>query len=422
MRIGIIGAGFTGLAAANQLLKKGHKIEVFESAAVPGGLAAGFRQKGWKWPLEKHYHHIFESDRAIINFASELKHKITFIVATTSTLTSKGIYPLDTPISLLHFPGLSLLDKIRVGICIGFLRLTPVWKPLERVKAERYLKDWMGDRAWKALWQSLFEKKFGRFHKGVPASWFWARIKKRSKKLGYPIGGFTGLADKATKHIKRFGGEFHFNTSINRISRKYGIIYLRTNEGKEYVFDKVICTLPSVLFANITPTLPSDYVKSLGRLKGIGAVTLVLTLKKHLLKDVYWLNIGLEDFPFLALVEHTNLISPAHYKGERVAYVGNYLEAGHPFFKLSAKELMEEFSPYLVKINPDFRKSWIKKAEVFKTNFAQPIVTLNYSKRIPPLKTPIEGLYLANIQQVYPWDRGTNYAVELGEKVAELIG
>ena len=120
-------------------------------------------------------------------------------------------------------------------------------------------------------------------------------------------------------------------------------------------------------------------------------------------------------------VEHTNLVSSSSYGKDKIVYVGNYLDVSHRYFKLTDKELIKEFEPYLRKVNQGFRRSWIKKAEVFKTGFAQPIITLNYSKKLPALKTPIEGVYLANIQQVYPWDRGTNYAVELGEKVAELI-
>ena len=82
---------------------------------------------------------------------------------------------------------------------------------------------------------------------------------------------------------------------------------------------------------------------------------------------------------------------------------------------------MKDFFPYLTRINPRFKKNWINKAYLFKAPFAQPIVPLNYSKIIPSHETPIAGLYLSNIQQVYPWDRGTNYAVENGERVARLV-
>jgi len=421
MRVAIIGAGFTGLAAAKKLSEKGYEVTVFEAAGVPGGLASGFKNPGWKWPLEKHYHHIFESDWAIRNFASELKHKIVFKEVTTSTLTPHGIFPLDSPKALLTFPGLDLVAKLRVAAVLAFLKITPFWKPLEAVSTKAFLRMWMGETAWKVLWQDLFKKKFGKYYSGVPASWFWARIKKRSKKLGYPRGGFEGLANKAVRYLKKEGAILYFDTSINRIARKDNKVSLKTASGEEFIFDRVICTLPSPLFERIMVGLPSGYRNKLIGLKGIGAVTLVLSLKENLLKNVYWLNVGEGNYPFLAVVEHTNLIRSNNYGDDKIVYIGNYLDTGHKYFGLNAKELLEEFMPYLKFVNPDFKVSWIKKVDVFKTGFAQPIITLNYSKKLPALKTPIEGVYLANIQQVYPWDRGTNYAVELGEKVAQLI-
>ena len=102
-------------------------------------------------------------------------------------------------------------------------------------------------------------------------------------------------------------------------------------------------------------------------------------------------------------------------------YVGNYKPVGDKFFDMTEKELINLFIPYLKKINKNFKKSWIKKSWVFRANFAQPIFHLDYSKNALSVETPMGGLYLANMQLVYPWDRGTNYAIELGEKVAEAI-
>lgn len=421
MKVAIIGAGFTGLAAALKLLKKGHEVTIFEAAAVPGGLASGFKERGWNWSLEKHYHHIFESDWAIRNFASRLGHKMVFKETTTSTITPHGIFPLDSPGAIFSFPGLSLTDKLRVAGVLAYLKLTPFWKPLEGITAEKFLRRWMGKNSWSILWKDLFEKKFGKYYLGVPASWFWARIKKRSKSLGYPTGGFQALAENAVEGIRRKGGIFHFDTSISQITRKGKKVNLRTGVTEELLFDRVICTLPSPIFAAIVRGLPENYLRRLTSLKGIGAITMILGLKKNLLKGTYWLNVGNGNYPFLAVVQHTNLVNSSAYSKEKIVYVGNYLETTHKYFKVTDQALFTEFEPYLRQVNPDFRKSWVKKMRVFKTGFAQPIISLNYSRKLPSLETPIKGVYLANIQQVYPWDRGTNYAVELGEKVAELI-
>jgi protoporphyrinogen oxidase len=422
MRIGIIGAGFTGLAAAYSLVKKGHQVVVYEKEQGPGGLAIGFKSANWLWPLEKHYHHLFVSDSAIIDLAGEVNHRIVFKRPQTSVFVDGRIYQLDSPISLLSFDKLSFLSRIRTGLVLAYLRFTHFWKPLEKVSARDFLMLTMGRQSWRILWEALFIKKFGRFADAVPASWFWARIKKRSASLGYPDGGFESLARSVEKKIIKSGGEFIYQSPVETISRRNKKIILKVG-GKPRAFDRVICTLPTPFFIKIAKGLSRNYIKGYSRLSGLGAVNLVLVLKhKFLSGGTYWLNINEAKFPFLGIMEQTNFVSKSRYKGETIVYIGNYLEPSHPYFSASADSLLKKFTPFLKRINPKFSRIWVKKALVFKAPFAQPIITRDYSKKIPPLKTPIKGLYLANIQQVYPWDRGTNYAVELGQKVAHLIG
>jgi len=88
---------------------------------------------------------------------------------------------------------------------------------------------------------------------------------------------------------------------------------------------------------------------------------------------------------------------------------------------LSDKQLLEIYLPALQKINPEFSRDWVKKVWVFKTNYAQPVPLVNHSKNIPAIQTPIEGLYFASMSQVYPWDRGTNFAVEIGRRAARMM-
>jgi protoporphyrinogen oxidase len=124
--------------------------------------------------------------------------------------------------------------------------------------------------------------------------------------------------------------------------------------------------------------------------------------------------------PILAIVEHTNFMDKKHYNNEHLIYLGNYMPQTDPRFGMSADELLKLYDPWLKKINPTYKSSIIGY-RLFKAPFAQPIIPPNYSKNVPPLKTPLENVFLANIEQVYPWDRGTNYAVELGQKVSDLI-
>lgn len=422
MKVGIIGAGFTGLAAAYRLCQNDHNVTLFEKQKLPGGLAIGFRDKNWQWSLEEHYHHLFPSDWAIRNLAKEINHKIIFKRLITSSFIDGKVYQLDSVKSLLSFGKLSLLDRLRTGVALAYFKFSPSWNDLEKVTASKLLKKTMGKKSWEVLWEPLLSAKFGKHKDKISAAWFWARIKKRSPKLGYPEGGFRELVKNISQNIERKGGKIFYNTTVLTIYSKQNNIYIKTGNNKIFKFDRVICTLPTPFFLKITKGLSKDYIKKLSPLRGLGATNLILVLKDKLLEDnTYWLNIHNPKYPFLAVVEHTNFMEPKHYQNERLVYIGNYLEPSHEYFQKSEKELIDEYFPYLKKINPKFKKSSIKKAWFFKATFAQPIVPLNYSKIMPKFSTSIPRLFLVNIQQVYPWDRGTNYAVELGEKIAKKI-
>ena len=152
----------------------------------------------------------------------------------------------------------------------------------------------------------------------------------------------------------------------------------------------------------------------------MGALVLVLALKHRLTEGHYWINVPAgEGLPFMGLVEHTNYVSRKHYGDDHLVYCGDYLPPDHPYFDYSKEQLLETYLPGLLKINPDFDLDWIRASWMFTEKYAQPVPTLDHSHNIPALKTPIPGLWLANMSQVYPWDRGSNYAVEMGRRVAQ---
>jgi protoporphyrinogen oxidase len=150
-------------------------------------------------------------------------------------------------------------------------------------------------------------------------------------------------------------------------------------------------------------------------------VVMTLALKQSLTGGIYWINMLKSEFPFLSLVEHTNFIDRAHYGGDHLVYCGDYLEPGHEYFRLSRDELLARFLPALKRVNPAFKPDWIRDVWLHREPYAQPIVTVNHSRNIPPIATPVKGLYWASMSQVYPWDRGTNFAVEIGQKAAGAI-
>jgi len=423
MKIGIIGAGFTGLAAALELQKAGHQVTVIEKDAQPGGLAIGYKEKNWEWTLEKHYHHWFTNDKFVLNLAEETGQKVIIKRPRTSVFLEGDTYQLDSPTAILRFPRLPLPDKIRMAGVLGFLRFNPYWKPLEKVPAIPVLSKAMGKRAFSMLWEPQLRNKMGKYADEISLVWFWTRIYKRTPSLAYPEGGFLTFANHLVGKIKEANGEVLFNTETVAIhdDKKTTVTVLKNGKKATLPFDKVIVTLPSFLFLKLTPQLPDSYRSKLQRLRGLGATNMVIRLKKPLMQDgTYWLSICKKNSPVMVVVEHTNLISKTHYDNEHLVYVGNYPEADSEEFSASKEELLKRYDPILKRINPGYKKDIIDY-EVFRAPFAQPIVPVNYSTFIPAMTTPLPHVFLANIEQVYPWDRGTNYAVELGQKVANLI-
>jgi len=421
MKVGIIGAGFGGLAAGYWLARNKADVTIFESDDKPGGLAVGFQAPKWRWSMEWHYHHWFTNDHAILNLAKEIGYPVVTVHPKTSTYYNGRIYQLDSPISLLKFSELSFFDRIRTGMVIAYLKLNPNWKMLEGITAKDFLIKYMGQKSWDVLWYPLFIKKFDKYYDKIAASWFWTRINKRTPSLVYPEGGFIKFALALDRAVREHNGTILYKTPVLKVEKKGNKFMVKTNRSTMQ-FDKVMVTLPTPIFTKIVDKLPLGYKKELQALQGIGAVNLVLSLKHKFLEDgTYWLNINDTIFPFLALVEHTNFMDKKRYNNEHLLYIGNYLPQDHKYFVSRGEDLFSEFLPYLKTINPSFNKSWVNKIDIFKAPFAQPIIPLNYSKNIPKFETPIKGLYLCNIQQVYPWDRGTNYAVELGQKVAKII-
>lgn len=412
MKVVILGAGFTGLTAALRLLQAGHEVIVLEKEERVGGLAAGFSRPGWKWPLEKAYHHWFTNDSAVLNLSRELNHPILIVRPSTEVFIENNLTPFDSPVSLLKFSYLPFVDRLRTGVVTLFLKLSPNLPYFETQQALPWLNRFMGKKVTSLIWEPLFSGKFGNFKEEISLTWFWARIKKRTPSLAYPEGGFEIFAEKLAAKVRDLGGKIILNTEVTGITSSPKGCTVKVNNG-QYTGDKVISTLPSPIFSKITKA-------PLPKIAHLHALNLILVLKKPFMKKTYWLNITDKNFPFLVLAEHTNFMNPKHYGGEHLLYIGNYLPEGHPYLKMSAQKLFKVYEPFLKKINPTFNSSLLT-LNVFFTPFAQPIVDIAYKGKIPDFHSPLKNIYLANMDMVYPWDRGTNYAVELGEKVATMV-
>lgn len=433
-RIAIVGGGLTGLAAAYDLMNRPANglppphVTIYEASPQLGGLAAGFRGRPeWEWPLEHFYHHLFTNDDAILALTKELglSHLLQIHSPTTAMYVQGKNYPFDSPLRLLKFPHLSLFNKLRMGLVIAYLRYhpNPPWRTFDKLLADQWLERWMGSTAYQSLWRPMLQGKFDKHYAEVNLAWFWARIYKRTPKLGYYQGGFQAFIDGLARKVRELGAVLHTSIPVTSIRPlPDGGFRVDSTDLPNADYDMVLSTVSPALMQRLTPDLPESYLGQLAKLKSMGAVVLTVAINRQLMPHVYWVNVPKPaGLPFLALVEHTNMISPTHYGGDHLLYIGNYLDTDHPQFQMSAEELLAEFTPHLTHFNPHFQAEWVTGVWVHKAAYAQPVPPVGYADMIPDVRTPLPGLYFASMSQVYPWDRGTNYAVEMGRNVAKMI-
>jgi len=422
LRIGVLGAGATGLAAARDLVLAGHDVTVLEGSGQIGGLAASLKIGG-TW-VERFYHHLFGTDHDAIELieAVGLGGRLEFHPASTGIYIDGHLHDFSTPLDMLRLPPLPLRSRLRFGAASAILKATPRWQRLENVGALDWTQRWSGAPATDVVWRPLLEGKFGQHARDISMAWLWARVHYRTFRLGYLRGGFALFYEALLDDVRRRGGDVRLDAPVSRItaraggaSSRFGGVTVEAG-GQLWRFDRVLATLPEPVFARAAG-LPAEAVS---RRTYLGATCLILELNRSLI-PFYWLNINDPAFPFLAVVEHTRMVPPADYDGRHVVYVGNYTPVDDARYTADPTVLLDGYLPYLQRLDPDLRRDDIVAWHISRAPYAQPIVTAGYRNTLPAHETSLPGVLLATMSQVYPQDRGQNYAIAMGRRVAKML-
>lgn len=419
MRYAVIGAGAAGLTLAWRLSQAGASVVVYDRSLQPGGLAGGFRLgNGW---IESFYHHIFRSDRTIQTLLRELgmERDLVWTTPRTVVLADGAMRALDSAESLLRYTPLPPRERVRMAAALAYLKLTPSPQPLEGSTAAAWIQRWMGDAAYRQVWQPLLVGKFGDAADTVTAPWFWARIHDRSRTLGYLRGGFQRLYNRMAEQVQRNGGVLRLGVAVTSVRPASPGLNVVSAHGAT-LFDRVISTLPPRLSYALAPDLPTHFVRRFDPGDARAAQCVILALSQPLSR-AYWINVTDRSAPFTVVVEHTNLAPACDYGGCQIVYLGSYRAGDDPRLTRSSDDLIAQATPMLTQINPRFRREWVTDAWSMVARDAQPIVTTTYRTHIPPMVTPLPGYYLLNMFQVYPHDRGQNYAMASAERLARRL-
>ncbi len=444
MKVAIVGAGVAGLTAALRLGEAGHETDVYERWPGLGGMAATV-DVGGGHRLERYYHHLFTSDRHIADLYDELgmPDELEWRDSTTAFFIEGRQWPFTSPLDLLRFKPLTLAGRLRMGLSVlAVQKFGRDQAKYEGTTAAEWIKKRMGRAAWETVWGPLLRAKFGDRAEDVSMVWLWSKFtlrrqlegeEARGEKLGYPQHSWERLLQTLAGRVN---GRVLIDQPVRRIDHDdYGFAVeyggpgsfraghdpaAFTKLGTER-YDRVLATVPNDIFLGMAGHLVDGEYRA--RLEGIdyyAALCVLLELEKPL-SPFYWTNIADPEVGFLGLIEHTNFVEPARYDGRHFAYLANYLPQDHELLGLTRDALLDRYEAGLRRINPAFDRSWIKQAWSFQEPDAQPIVTVGYQDRIPPLQTGVPGLVLANTTQVYPEDRGTNYAVRIGAEAAATL-
>ncbi|HET9320504.1 MAG TPA: FAD-dependent oxidoreductase [Bryobacteraceae bacterium] len=416
----MIGGGALGLAAALRLAEAGVRVTLIEQEPRLGGLAAGFDPgQGSSATLEKFYHHLFRTDRVAIGFIRQLGliDRLEWKRPVTATLRNGRVYPM-TPAAMLQFDAIPLADRLRLIATLAALKLAPNERPFTGQTATGWTRRWAGQPAYNALLGPLLAGKFGARAPEIAMGWLWSRFHERSLALGYLRGGFQQLYDAFGERLRSLGGTIMLETRATSIESNGAAVTTTTDDGSIEA-DGLLVTTPEHVLVRLAPQLKEECALKPGP-DFYSAHVLILALDRPLTNE-YWINIADPGYPFLVLVEHTNFMPAADYGGQHLIYLGNYLPPDAPVFSQSDSEVLDAYLPALARFNPSFHRSWVTSHWVFQAPYAQPIVTQGYADRLPSHRTSMPGVYFATMAHVYPQDRGQNYSLALGERMAAMM-
>lgn len=432
MKIAVVGGGPTGLAAGYELARKGHSVTVFEAGESYGGLAGAV--KVGEEELDKFYHHIFTRDQNVTALIEEVGLSEVLIWETPKSGLHTGgrLYPFTSPGDLLRFQELSFCERVALGLLVFRAGKVKDWRALEKIAAKEWIISKAGRRVYEKVWGPLLVSKFDCDADRISASWLGNKFKLRGgtrdkiagpEKFGYLQGGFIRLYRKLAAGIEEAGGSVHCSCPVREISpEKDGRLAVVSAAGREEFARVIVTTAPEIFRSMLRPSeggLSPAYSAQLQRIKYKANLCLVLELSESL-SPYYWISVTDPHAPFVAVIEHTNLVPAAGY-GAHIVYLSRYLDAEDELYRTPAEQVEEFFTAYLKKLFPSWNPESLLRTRLYRARYAQPVVVTGYGDMAPPYHTPVDHLYLACMAQIYPEDRGQNYSIRMGKEIAARL-
>lgn len=421
MKYAVLGAGPMGLMTAIEILKAGHEVDIYERDDRIGGMSASFDFDGLE--IERYYHFICKTDYPLIELLNELglSGKLRWTDTKMGFFYNGRLYKWGTPLALLAFDGLGIADKIRYGLHAMYAKGIKDWRPFDRIRAAEWIRRWVGERAYNVLWKSLFELKLFEYSEDISAAWIGTRIKRvalsrrslMQETMGYLEGGSATLLREMERVITQLGGRIHLKSGIDRVNVADGRVRSIVVNGTEQPCGAVVSTAPIQYVPRLVPDLPADFARRIDNIKNIPVACVILKLRQPLSEN-FWMNINDPTIEIPGVIEYSNLnqMTPS------VLYAPFYMPKTHPKWAQSNDELIDEVIGYLGELNPAFTPDWVLARHCHRYDFAQTICPPGFYGMLPPMATPIAGLYMADTSYYYPEDRSINESIAVARQLA----
>ena len=425
-KVAVIGAGPMGLAAAYELVKQGKQVDLYEYDDRIGGMSAHFDFNGLS--IERYYHFVCGPDQPLFDLLDELdmRDKLHWVDTKMGYFYNGQLHRWGDPVSLLTFPYLDIISKLRYGAHMFFSskRKKENWQDIDAIDAVNWLKKGGGLKAYKILWERLFKLKFHHYTDNLSAAWIWARIRRMGQSrrsifqesLGYIEDGSETLLKRLQQEIEKRGGRILLNSGVTQvISDKNNKISGIKTVDKEIDYDQVISTIPLQYVPKMIPQLPDEHLTQYKQVQNIGVVCILFKLKKAISKN-FWLNISDLNFEIPGIIEMSNL----RPLPEHTVYIPYYMPQSLEKFKWDDQQFIDEAQAYLKNLNPELTDDDVIDVNVSRYAFAQPICQPNFAHHLPPMRSAIEGLFIADTSYYYPEDRSISESIHLGKQLAEM--
>lgn len=427
---GIVGGGIMGMTLAHRLAQQGHRVTLYEAAPELGGLVSPWKMDDTEW--DKFYHVILLSDFRTRKILKEIgvEDTIEWVETKTGFYIEGKLYSMSDTIEFLKFPTLNLIDKFRLGLTILAASKIKDWKRLEKIPVTEWLQKWSGKNTYNKIWQPLLRAKLGESYKKTSAVFIWATIQRlygarksglKKEMFGFVRGGYKKVIQEFKTTLLQQGVTIKTNHAVKEV--KTGVnkkpVVLLAN-GKEEVFDEVIITLPSSLAASLCTGITPKETAALNAVEYLSVICVAVLMHKPI-SNFYVTNITDSTVPFTGLIEMSALVNKKYLNGNSLLYLPKYVEQNDPLFAKSDEEIKEYFLENLEKMYPGILEHNVKFAGVARAKHVITVAQLDYSEKLPGIKTSMPGVYIINTSHIKDGTLNVNETIAVAETKLEEI-